>query len=32
MEGLYILLGGAVVTGLVFAIVFAVQDRRRHHH
>lgn len=30
MEGLYFMLGIAVVTGIAFRIVFNIQDKNRH--
>jgi hypothetical protein len=32
MEGLYILLGIAALTGIGFAVYFAIQDRKKHSH
>ena len=32
MEGLYIILGMAVLAGVVFLIVFKLQDKKRHTH
>lgn len=32
MEGLYIMLGIAVLAGIIFLIAFKIQDRRKHSH
>jgi hypothetical protein len=31
MEGLYIMLGIAILTGVSFLIAFKIQERKKHH-
>lgn len=31
MEGLYVMLGIAMLTGVIFLIVFKLQDRKKKH-
>ncbi len=32
MEGLYIMLGMAILCGVTFLIIFKLQERRKHGH